>query len=119
MFADASEISDVYSFVSTDEIFTALSSPVRRRILQILLDRPQSVSSLVDQFDLQRPAVSEHLQVLRNAKLVRDVRQGRERFYHAEPQRLVEVNDWLRPFERYWRKRMRLLNKVLDEESHD
>jgi DNA-binding transcriptional ArsR family regulator len=101
------------------DVFAVLSNPVRRRILEILLAQPHTVNSLVDEFDLQRPAVSEHLQVLRNAKLVRDVRRGRERHYHAEPQRLIEVYDWLKPFERYWRERMKSLHKVLDEENHD
>jgi len=104
--------------MSTD-VFAALSNPVRRRILKILLGQPRTVNSLVEEFDLQRPAISEHLQVLRNAKLVRDVRQGRERYYHAKPRRLVEVRDWLKPFEKYWRERMRSLEEVLDEENHD
>jgi DNA-binding transcriptional ArsR family regulator len=105
--------------MSTDDVFAVLSNPVRRRILEVLLDGPNTVNSLVDEFALHRPAISEHLQVLRNAKLVRDERRGRERYYHAEPQRLVEVHDWLKPFERYWRERMKSLNKVLDEENHD
>ena len=101
------------------DVFAVLSNPVRRRILEILLDHPHTVNSLVDEFALQRPAISEHLQVLRKAKLVRDVRRGRERYYHSEPQRLTEVRDWLKPFERYWRERMKSLNKILDEENHD
>jgi DNA-binding transcriptional ArsR family regulator len=57
------------------------------------------------------------LQVLRNARLVRDERRGRERYYHLGPSRLVEVNEWLKPFERYWRDRMQALNAILDEEE--
>ena len=57
------------------------------------------------------------MQVLRNASLVRDERRGRERYYHLDPARLVEVDEWLKPFERYWRERMQTLNTVLDEEE--
>jgi DNA-binding transcriptional ArsR family regulator len=96
------------------DVFGVLSNPVRRRILEILLAQPCTVNALVDQFPLHRPAVSEHLQVLRNAKLVRDERRGRERYYHVEPEKLAEVHDWLAPFERYWRERFRALNEVLD-----
>jgi DNA-binding transcriptional ArsR family regulator len=99
------------------DIFAVLANPVRRRILVLLLDRPSTVNALVDEFQLQRPAVSEHLQVLRNAKLVRDEKRGRERFYHVEPLRLAEVHEWLKPFERYWRKRMQALNDILNEEN--
>jgi DNA-binding transcriptional ArsR family regulator len=70
------------------DVFTVLANPVRRRILELLLEGPCTVNTIVDEFKLQRPAVSEHLQVLRNAKLVRDEKQGRERYYHLEPARL-------------------------------
>jgi DNA-binding transcriptional ArsR family regulator len=66
---------------------------------------------------LHRPAVSEHLQVLRIARLVRDERRGRERYYHLDPARLNEVDEWLQPFARYWRERMQALEAILDEEE--
>jgi DNA-binding transcriptional ArsR family regulator len=99
------------------DIFTVLANPTRRRILELLLERPSTVNTLVDEFHLHRPAISEHLQVLRSAKLVRDRRRGRERYYHIEPLRLAEVAEWLRPFERYWRERMQALDETLNEEK--
>src|SRR6516165_4089036 len=96
------------------DIFSALANPVRRRILELLLDRPVSVNTLVSEFQLHRPAVSEHLQVLRIAKLVRDERRGRERYYYLEASRLAEVNKWLRPFEHYWRARIQALGDTLN-----
>jgi DNA-binding transcriptional ArsR family regulator len=101
----------------TPDIFTVLANPVRRRILELLIGRPYTVNHLADEFQLHRPAVSEHLQVLRNARLVHDERRGRERYYYLDPSRLVEVDDWLKPFERYWRERMQALGSILDEEE--
>ena len=101
----------------TPDIFTVLANPVRRRILELLMGRPYTVNHLVDEFQLHRPAVSEHLQVLRNARLVRNERRGRERYYHLDASRLSEVDDWLKPFERYWRERMQALSHTLDEEE--
>lgn len=98
-------------------IFTVLANPIRRRILELLRERPYTVNKLVDEFRLHRPTVSEHLQMLRNARLVRDERRGRERYYHIEPSRLIEVQEWLKPFEVYWRERMRSLSDNLDEEE--
>jgi DNA-binding transcriptional ArsR family regulator len=103
--------------MATPDIFTVLANPVRRRILELLIVRPCTVNHLVDQFRLHRPAVSEHLQVLRKARLVRDERRGRERFYHLDASRLSEVDDWLKPFEHYWRERMQALDAVLNEEE--
>jgi DNA-binding transcriptional ArsR family regulator len=103
--------------MSTPDIFTVLANPVRRRILQLLMGRPYTVNHLVKEFRLHRPAVSEHLQMLRHARLVRDERRGRERYYHLDPSRLIEVDEWLKPFERYWRERIEALNAVLNEEE--
>ena len=103
--------------MTTPDVFAALANPVRRRILELLLERPSTVNALVDEFHLHRPTVSEHLQVLRLARLVRDQRQGRERYYYVEPLRLAEVHEWLRPFERYWRERMQALDDTLNEEK--
>jgi DNA-binding transcriptional ArsR family regulator len=101
------------------DLFNALANPVRRRILEVLLEGPRTVNVLVDEFQLQRPAVSEHLQVLRLAHLVSDERRGRERFYHVQPERLMEMQLWLKPFERYWRKRLNALENVLNEDTND
>ena len=102
--------------MTTSDVFAVLANPVRRRILELLAGRPRTVSHLVQEFRLRRPAVSEHLQVLRNARLVRDVRRGRERYYHLDASRLIEVEEWLKPFEPYWRERMQTLNDILDEQ---
>jgi DNA-binding transcriptional ArsR family regulator len=102
--------------MTVPDIFSVLANPVRRRILELLLERPSTVNTIVNEFELHRPSVSEHLQVLRTAKLVRDERRGRERYYHIEPSRLVEVEEWLKPFERYWRARMQGLDDTLNKE---
>ncbi|HWO60894.1 MAG TPA: metalloregulator ArsR/SmtB family transcription factor, partial [Umezawaea sp.] len=68
--------------MSDDEVFLALANPVRRRLLELLADGPRSAGELAAQFELSRPAVAEHLQVLRRAELVRDEAVGRRRHYH-------------------------------------
>jgi DNA-binding transcriptional ArsR family regulator len=103
--------------MTTPDIFAVLANPVRRRILELLMGRPCTVNHLVSEFQLHRPTVSEHLQVLRNAKLVRDERRGRERYYHLDPARLIEVDEWLKPFARYWHERMQALDAILEEEE--
>ncbi|MFE0625574.1 ArsR/SmtB family transcription factor [Streptomyces sp. NPDC058864] len=97
------------------DVFSALANPVRRRLLESLRDGPRAVNDLAGRFELSRPAVSEHLQVLRQAGLVREEPRGRQRFYHLEPEPLSEVGEWLHPFEHYWRARLRSLRELLDE----
>lgn len=97
------------------DVFTALANPVRRRLLDELRAGPRAVNDLVGLFELGRPAVSEHLQVLRQAGLVREEPKGRQRIYFLEPVPLAEVDDWLHPFERFWRDRLQALRDLLDE----
>jgi DNA-binding transcriptional ArsR family regulator len=103
--------------MSQSDVFAALANPVRREILVQLRTGPRKVGDLASNFELGRPAVSEHLQVLRKAQLVREEPRGRERFYHLDPRPLEEVESWLEVFGRYWKQRMKDLEALLDEED--
>ncbi|MDP3890826.1 helix-turn-helix transcriptional regulator [Nocardioides sp.] len=76
---------------SVDDVFTAVANRHRRRLLDLLLDEPQSVSALAARFDMRRPGVSEHLKVLKDAGLVSEARHGRERIYRVDAERLRAV----------------------------
>ena len=99
------------------DVFAALANPVRRDILVQLRQGPRNVTDLAQGFAIGRPAVSEHLQVLRKARLVREEPRGRERFYHLDPRPLEDVGSWLEVFERYWKRRLVDLERLLDEEE--
>lgn len=101
------------------DLFGALANPVRRDILTALLERPHTVGELAEGRSIGRPAVSEHLQVLVRAGLVRDERRGQHRVYHLEAEPLRAVDEWLTPFEHYWRGRMRALRDLLDAGEAD
>jgi DNA-binding transcriptional ArsR family regulator len=99
------------------DVFSALANPVRREILLQLRQGPRAVSDLARGFELGRPAVSEHLAVLRKAHLVREEPRGRERYYHLDPRPLAEIDAWLEGFTRYWKQRMVALEQLLDQEE--
>lgn len=99
------------------DVFAALANPVRRRVLELLREAPRNAGALADEFELSRPAVSEHLQVLRRAGLVREEVRGRERRYEVDARPLTEVGEWLHPFETYWRERLSTLADILEEED--
>ncbi|WP_308194663.1 ArsR/SmtB family transcription factor [Pseudonocardia kujensis] len=99
-----------------DDVFLALANPVRRRLLELLAEGPRTAGALAGEFTLSRPAVAEHLGVLRRAGLVRDEPSGRERHYHLEPAPLAGIGEWLAPFERYWRGRLRDLAALVETE---
>jgi DNA-binding transcriptional ArsR family regulator len=103
-----------------DRIFAALASPVRREVLRLLREGgPQPVQELAGHFEMARPSFSEHLRVLRAAGLVGERKNGRRRFYRLEAIPLTEVQDWLTPYERFWRERMNELDSLLDRMGDD
>lgn len=112
-----SDISDILRGVTEADVFAALANPVRRRLVKLLADEPRNAGALAGEFELSRAAVSEHLRVLRDAGLVRDMARGRERIYELDGRPLAEVSDWLRPLERYWRTRLSGLADLVEKEN--
>jgi DNA-binding transcriptional ArsR family regulator len=99
-------------------VFAALANPTRRELLRLLRDEGQQpVQHLADHFAMRRPSISEHLRVLREVGLVREHKQGRQRYYHLEVAPLLEVQAWLVPYERFWQERFTNLRAVLAEEE--
>lgn len=103
----------------SDDVFLALASPARRRLLELLAAGPRTAGDLAAQFEMSRPAVAEHLQILRRVALVRDEPVGRQRLYHLEAEPLAEVGAWLHPFERFWRERLRNMADLLENEEKE
>lgn len=104
---------------AADDVFAALASPARRELLNLLLGGPSTVNDLAAHFDMRRPSVSEHLRVLKDAGLVSERKTGRQRHYQLEPRPLMDLGEWLHPYERFWRDRMRALRQVLDDETEE
>ena len=103
--------------MSDVDVFAAIASPVRRALLDALRSGPLAVHQLAEDFAISRPAVSQHLQVLRNAELVVEERVGRERHYRLQPQPLREVTEWVHRYEQFWSTRLTALRDLLDEQT--
>ncbi|HVV22765.1 MAG TPA: metalloregulator ArsR/SmtB family transcription factor [Pseudonocardiaceae bacterium] len=104
--------------VATD-VYSAIADPTRRRILDLLAEDGRSVTELAQPFVMSRPAVSQHLRVLRDAGLVSEQKSGRQRIYRLEPAGLAEVDRWLAGYRRFWRTRLAALGDYLDREAAD
>src|SRR5919112_960682 len=77
----------------------ALAEPIRREIIERLAQQPMAVGELAARLPVTRPAVSQHLKVLKEAKLVRDRAEGTRRIYFIDPAGLGEIRRWL---DRFW-----------------
>jgi DNA-binding transcriptional ArsR family regulator len=76
----------------------ALADPTRRRVFEELRQGPRSVGAIAARVPVSRPAVSQHLRVLRKAGLVTDRAQGTRRIYHIDPKGLSAIRTWLDQF---------------------
>lgn len=88
-----------------DATLAALADPTRRRVIEMLLERPRPAGELAAAFEVSAPAISRHLRVLRTRGLVeedRDPRDARLRIYRLRPERFRDLSSWLRGVERYW-----------------
>lgn len=79
--------------------FAALSDPTRRQVFERLSDGPRAVGELADGLPVSRPAVSQHLKVLKEAGLVTDRAEGTRRVYQIDPHGLGQIRAW---FDRFW-----------------
>lgn len=99
------------------DVFVAISHRSRRRMLDGLAGAERSVSDIAAEFDISRPAVSQHLRVLLDAGLVAERRHGRERRYRLVPEKLGPIRDWIANYERFWDDRLQLLQQQLSKKD--
>ncbi len=98
-------------------VFDVIAEPTRRQLLDLLRGQEHSVGELVELTGLHQPGVSRHLRILREAGLV-DVRaDAQRRLYRLRPEPLAELDEWLRPYRRFWAGRLDALERHLDRTS--
>lgn len=91
----------------------ALADPTRRRIVELLAQRERTAGELVEEFDVSAPAISQHLNVLREAGLVVTRAEGQSRIQSLNPEGLDELAAWLERTRRVWSRRLDALEREL------
>src|SRR5471030_1727375 len=97
------------------DVFRAIADPTRRAILDRLRAGPAPVNALAADFDQTRPAISKHLRVLREARLVSEQRAGRERMYRLRPVPLQRVSGWIEGYRAFWQGNLERLKRHLED----
>lgn len=100
------------------DMFAALADPTRRTIIEMLSDSGQlSASDIYSHFQVSHPAISQHLKILREARLVDMEKRAQQRLYQVNPQAVNEIASWIAKVNRQWHDRLDMLNKVIKEEG--
>jgi len=94
------------------KVLHSLSDPTRRRVFERLRAGPQSVGALARGLPVSRPAVSQHLKVLKEARLVSERAEGTRRIYYIDPDGLGELRRWL---DEFWDEALRALKKEAEK----
>jgi DNA-binding transcriptional ArsR family regulator len=92
----------------------ALAEPRRREILQLIRDRELTAGAIASGFEISRPAISQHLGVLKEAGLVSERREGTRRFYRARPEGLKDLREFL---EGFWTFSLQQLKREAEAEQ--
>ena len=92
----------------------AMAAPARRRILTLVREDELTAGEIASHFDVTRPAISQHLNVLKEAGLVNERRNGTRRLYRARPEGLAELKDFL---EAFWEVRLEKLKREVEKEE--
>jgi DNA-binding transcriptional ArsR family regulator len=92
----------------------AIAAPHRRTILRLVADEELSAGEIAGHFELTRPAVSQHLSVLKEAGLVSERRNGTRRLYRARPEGLAELKTFL---DEFWGERLEALKREAEREE--
>jgi DNA-binding transcriptional ArsR family regulator len=97
------------------DVFQAIADPTRREIINLIAYKPLNLNAIAENFDVSRPAISQHIKVLTECGLIIIKKQGRERYCEARLQSLNEVADWVEQYRKLWSKKFDILDNLLDE----
>lgn len=92
------------------DVFQAIADPTRRAILSLIALQAMTPNALAEHFDSTRQAVSSHIKILTECKLLNQVQSGREIYYHFNPKQMKEIADWLEPFRNMWEDKFNRLD---------
>lgn len=97
------------------DVFQAIADPTRRAILLLLTSQSMTAGAIASNFNTARPTVSKHLQILTECELLTQEQQGREIYYHFNPNKIKEIADFIEPFRKMWDTKFNKLEAVMNK----
>ena len=95
------------------DLFQAIADPTRRAILTLLAMQALTPNAMAEKFDMSRQAVSKHIKVLQECELIKAEQSGREIYYHFNPKKIQEIDNWLSQLRKMWETQFNQLDNVL------
>ena len=99
------------------DVFQAIADPTRREVLRLLANKELPISEITSHFPISRTAVTKHLHILSEAKLIDGKKVGREKIYQLQPEPLAEVKQWLSYYEQFWNNKLSILKHIVENDG--
>jgi DNA-binding transcriptional ArsR family regulator len=101
------------------DVFQAIADPTRRQIIELIAGQSLNLNAIAENFDVSRPAISQHIKILTECGLVLIKKQGRERYCEAQLKQLAVVTDWVEQYRKRWEQRFDALDNLLEKMKTD
>ncbi len=95
------------------DVFQAMADPTRRAILLLVATQSMTAGAIASNFESARPTISKHLHILTECELLEQEQNGREIYYHLNPQKMKVVADFIEPFRQMWDERFNKLEAIM------
>lgn len=95
------------------DVFQAIADPTRRGIINLIAFKSLNLNAIAKNFDVSRPAISQHIKILLECGLIVIKKQGRERYCESRLQQLNEISQWIETYRRLWDDKFEALDKLL------
>ena len=97
------------------DVFQAIADPTRREIIGLVVKKPQNLNALAENFNVSRPAISQHVKILTECGLITIKQKGRERYCEAKLDALNEVSAWIEQYKQFWEQKLDALETYLEK----
>jgi len=95
------------------DVFQAIADPTRRAILSLVMLQAMTPGAIAENFNSSRQTISKHIQILTECQLLKQEELGREIYYHFNPKKMKEIEDFVEPFRKMWDDRFNKLESVM------
>ena len=101
--------------ITRRDVFQAIADPNRRAIINLIAFEPLNLNSIADNFEISRPAISQHIKILKECGLISVKRVGRESYCEGRLQKLNEVSQWIEQYRKTWEGRFDRMDRLLND----
>ncbi|MBO9671856.1 MAG: winged helix-turn-helix transcriptional regulator [Sphingobacteriaceae bacterium] len=99
------------------DVFQAIADPTRREIIGLIAHKTLNLNAIAENFEMSRPAISQHIKILTECGLVEMKQQGRDRYCYVRFQKLAEVAQWIEQYRSFWTEKLDALALHLSKEQ--